>query len=164
MVLSEPLPKWFQFLKHYPKRPTVPFVIGALRESGALPDAEDFEQIHNLFQDIASYRIPDHVVYVQVCLDLKVPVFSIWLESATRSCRARYPVEEAPNVRLCFSTEVEAERGLELRAVARRLFERYDHRAALAAKKYSRRAGEWQPFDSVDRSDIRKALGLSKEE
>src|SRR5690349_1652918 len=97
------LPGWFRVIEANKKRPSLLFVIGALRESGALAsDGEDFEQFYGLLRDMASYYITksggsygcDRVVYVRICPDLRVPVLSIWNEELTRSCRARYPSPE----------------------------------------------------------------------
>lgn len=169
------IPMWFNLLEHDRRRLTMPFVIGALRETGAIPsDGRDFEQVYELFQDMADYRIPrsrisgggNRVVYVQICSDLKVPVFSIWAEEYTRHCRARYPSHKQGNIHLCFSTEVEGQEIAELKEVARRVYERYDHRHALSSKRYSRDRllQEWRAFDGEDQSAIRAALGQQKSE
>jgi hypothetical protein len=153
---------WFKLLEHHPRRLTLPFIIGALRESGTIPmDGADFEQVYQLFQDMAAFRIvpSDRAVYVQMCPDLKVPVFSIWDEEYTRSCRARYPVNAPGRAHLCFSTEVESKEGLDLKEIARRVYEKYDHRSALSSKHYSRDFRDWRPFDNKDRLAIRSALG-----
>lgn len=153
---------WLKLLEHHPRRLTLPFIIGALRESSVLPmDGADFDQVYEVFHDMATYRItPSHrVVYVQICPNLKVPVFSTWDKEYTRSCRARYPSNSVGRARLCFSTEVEPKEGLGLKEVARRVYEKYDHRSALSSKRYSRDFWEWRAFDENDRSAIRSALG-----
>jgi hypothetical protein len=129
-------------------------------------DGGDFEQVCELFQDMATHQIqpsntPDkkRVVYGQICRDLKVPVFSIWDEEHTRSCRARFPANKVGGVHLCFSTEVEPKAGLGLDEVARRVFEKYDHRSAISSEHYSRDLWEWRAFDEKDRFVIRAALG-----
>jgi len=155
---------WFKLLEADGRRLTLPFIIGALRESGAIPiDGGDFKQVYELFQDMATYRIEptsgkDRVVYGEICRDLKVPVFSIWDEEYTRRCRARYPANSGGDVHLCFSTEVEPKEGLSLKEVAWRVYEKFDHRSALSSKHYSRNLWEWEAFDEKDRSAIRLAL------
>jgi hypothetical protein len=170
IMQRETIPMWFKLLEHERRRLTLPFVIGALRESGAIPsDGQDFEQVYELFQDMADYRIPrsrisgggNRVVYVQICSDLKVPVFSIWAEEYTRSCRARYPSQKPGKIHLCFSTEIEGRQAVDLRELTWRVFERFDHRTALSLKHYSRNGWppEWRAFDERDRSAIHAALG-----
>lgn len=172
-MLETTLPSWFKLLDYGPWRLTLPFMVGALRESDAIPShGEDFDHVYGLLQDMASYRIPPNttshtrrrVVYAQICARLKVPVFSIRAEAVADNCRARYPSHEAGNTRLCFSTEVEGEKSIELRAVAQRLFERYDHRTALSSKHYSRDLSVpvWRAFDDNDRSAILAALGRTQ--
>src|SRR6267143_134591 len=113
-MLETTLPSWFKLLDHGPWRLTLPFMVGALRESGAMPShREDFDQLYGLLQDMASYRIPANttshtrgrVVYAQICAHLKVPVFSIRAEAVAHNCRARYPSHDRGETHLCFSTE-----------------------------------------------------------
>ena len=159
--------EWVKLLERDDRRLTLPFIIGALRENSVIPmDGGDFDQVCELFQDMATHPIQPsrtsgekRVVYGQICCDLRVPVFSIWDEEYTRSCRARFPANKVGGIHLCFSTEVEEKAGLSLDEVARRVFEKYDHRFALSSKRYSRDRWEWRAFDEKDRSVIRAALG-----
>jgi len=57
-MLETTLPSWFKLLDHGPWRLTLPFMVGALRESGAMPShREDFDQLYGLLQDMARAAI-----------------------------------------------------------------------------------------------------------
>jgi hypothetical protein len=171
-------PGWFKLLDHDGRRLSLPFLIGALRESSAIPsDGADSEQVYQLFQDMARYRIAGSrhfpgdenlIVYLQICTFLEVPVFSIWPGKYARECLSLYPSHKPGNSHLCFDPDVEQEGALALGELAQRVYKGWDHPIALASKLYSReRKGleypaKWRKFDDNDWSTIRAALGQAE--
>ncbi len=159
-------PAWARLLRNYKRKPTLPFIIGALRDfAGVLdPQGDSFEQVQELLEEMASYHLSEdnrQIIYIQRCGQLAVPVFSIVADGYKQYSRACFPSRAAGDTRLCFSTEVEEVGGVELSEVADRLFHGYEHPAALDLHYYSRDPdnAKWRPFDEEDRANIEAALG-----
>jgi hypothetical protein len=164
-AVSKQSPAWVRLLRYYQWRPTLPFIVGALREHALTLDAggDGFEQVLTLLQEMASHRISEEqrlVVYIQLCGQLKVPVFSIVSEGYKRYCRACFPSRVDGETRLCISTDLEKSAAVLLEEMADTLFHGYEHPEAFDLHRYSRDPDKavWRPFDSQDREKIIAAL------
>lgn len=158
-------PAWARLLRNYKRKPTLPFIIGGLREFASVidPQGDSFEQVRELLEEMESYRLSDdnrQIVCVQRCGQLAVPVFSIVTEEYKPYSRACFPSRAKGKTRLCFSTELEELGGVELGEVADRLFHGYEHPAALDLHHYSHDPDNmnWRAFDEEDRASIEAAL------
>jgi len=163
-------PAWFRLLRNYTKRPTLPFIIGALRECANVISREGdaFEQTSTLMNEMAKYRTAEDwpwVIHVEYCGMLEVPVFS--LGQSDRSSRACFPAATPLRARLCFDNKIAGPHDSGLPEIVDTLFYGYEHPHALEQKHYSRDPGgqstppRWRPFNDADLLEISKALGVA---
>ena len=172
-------PAWARLIRNYKRKPTLPFLIGALRDHAGIldPDGSGFEQSLWLLQQMATQRVSEEqrlMVYIELCGQLRVPVFSIVAESQKLYARACFPAATGGETRLCLSTGLEASGNVQLEEVADRLFHGYKHPDALGLHHYSCDRDKailqplddtfWRLFDEEDRTDIITALSVPRHE
>ena len=157
-------PTWLTLLRNYRKRPTLPFIIGALRHYAHALDVEGngFDQTGSLFDEMVTYPLAEaeKLIYVEICSELRVPVFSIVPRATTLYSRAHYPSRTPKETRLCFSTELEKSGSVNLNEIVDRVYHSFEHPEAIELQRYSRDKEQkiWVALTDGDRSDIERAL------
>lgn len=162
------IPAWWPLLS-LPISPTFPFLVGALREKGFLPDSgDDYADGLLLLRDMEQATELDEeqeAVSIEYCGTLKVPVFRLRDRSGAVYCKSLFPAEGKERGRLRFSKQVEPEAIADLEACFDRFYtnSKYQHDEAFEQNCLSRdrETKKWIPL--VDDSDFQEALEALEE-